>query len=571
MSNRVRSPSAVVNHALESHLYSRSVLNYLPQILRDRALYEPDGIAYRFFNGKSLTPEELSYGDLYNAVSELGLMLKNRGLYRCRALIGCKSHRNFIVAFYACMISGIIAVPVPAPRRKSLADRLQFIAEDSEAGICLFDCDELSDARFVVDGGVIECFDLRMQVPATMRPLPLYECSDEVPAFLQYTSGSTGKPKGVVVSHGNLIYNCFAMQKSFDITRDSSILVALPLFHDMGLIGGVLQALYSGCVGNFLSPYEFIQYPERWLQIISRYRITISGGPNFMFDLAARSPEISVDSGIDLSSWAVAFCGAEPIRPSTIAQFSERFASVGFRPESFVACYGMAEATLLVASGQTRAGPQLDWRNGRQVVCCGNAAEDMEIRIVCPETLEVLPDGADGEIWVRGKSVARGYWNREQTNENVFRAVPLGHTQAFLRTGDIGYVKEEKLYVSGRLKDIIISNGKKFSPHDLEMEAESCHPGVRSNGAIAFSVLHEEDEQLVIVLELKRDWLRKEADWMAIASAVKTVVNKTFGIAVRHVVIIKPGSLPRTSSGKSMRSRCRQDYCNGKLDMCKSL
>lgn len=539
-----------------------------PDIMRERARLQPQRVACRFFSGASLVPQTLTFGELWQQAAALAQVLRTQGLAGQRALLVCKSQQQFVVAFYACLLGGVVAVPSVVPKRRNLLERLQLIADDAQACAVLFDGDEI--AEWTAAGEGLLRFDLRQlsqQGVAVAAAAALPPIDEHAPAFLQYTSGSTGDPKGVVVSHGNLVRNCAVIAEAMEISSSSSLFTALPLFHDMGLVGGVLQLMYSGCVAGFLSPAEFVQYPERWLQIIAKFGVNVSGGPNFMFDLAARAIKDSDLDGIDLSGWRVAFCGAEPIRAATIARFSERFASLGFRAEAFYPCYGMAESTLFITGAQAGTPVRISRRDSVDVVGCGAPRLDTTVEIVDPQTLLRLGEGETGEIWVGGGSVAQGYWRRPELSQQTFRAqIADGDGTAYLRTGDLGFLQDGQLYVTGRLKDLIIVNGRKYSPQDIEHECELAHDALRQAGGAAFGVTSGEVERLVVVFELKRDWLRREEEWPSIRSAVRTRISDQFGVPVADVVLIRPGALPRTSSGKVRRSQCSRDYIDGVLD-----
>ncbi len=542
-----------------------------PELLMQRALLSSEDVACRFFKGALLEAEVLTFGALWEQSAGLAAHLQTLGLSGQRVLLACKGQQQFVVAFYACLLAGVVAVPAATPRREVLQHRLQLIVRDAGARAILFDCDELLHADLIPELDELLKVDLRSgdiapRVQTTDWQPVLPELS--APAFLQYTSGSTGDPKGVVVSHGNLVHNCAAIQDAMEITPKSVLFTALPLFHDMGLVGGVLQLMYSGCAALFLSPSEFVQYPERWLKIISEYGVTISGGPNFMYDLAARTIEPSQIEGVDLSSWNIAFCGAEPIRAATVARFTNRFAAHGFRAQAFYPCYGMAESTLLVTGVQAGSLPTVHRRMDASVLGCGVPRRDTRIEIVDPETLQRVPMGADGEIWVHGASVAQGYWRRPELSEHIFRAKLADDASgdAFLRTGDLGFIHDGQLFVSGRLKDLIILNGRKYSPQDIEDECEQSHGALRQAGGAAFDISGEEGPRLFVVFELRRDWLRRDRDWSDVITAMRAAVHAAYGLPLSEVVLIKPGTLPRTSSGKVRRNQCRMDYLAGRLE-----
>jgi acyl-CoA synthetase (AMP-forming)/AMP-acid ligase II len=539
------------------------------EILLHHAETAPQRPAYRFFQGSSLIPETLSFADVRQLACALAARLQSQGLTGCTALLVCKQQKHFVVAFYACLLAGVIAVPTAPPRRMSLRGRLDLLARDADVRVVISDVDDMLSNASEVVGRNAQLIDVRdclaegdCETLAASWRMP--RLTQDSLAFLQYTSGSTGDPKGVMVGHGNLMQNCAVIQPAMDWNQDTSILTALPLFHDMGLVGGVLESMFIGCVANCMPPAEFVQYPERWLQLISMYGITVSGGPNFMYDLASRVVTDEQIDGCDLGGWRVAFCGAEPIRASTIQRFTDRFSTFGFRPQSFFPCYGMAEATLYISGVAMDSLPKVDSRDGNAVVGCGRANADTEIVIVDAETHQRVADGTIGEIWVRGGSIAQGYWKRPDLSARVFGATIAGEdAPRYLRTGDLGYIKDGDLYVSGRLKDLIILYGKKYAPQDIENTAQNAHPALRVDASIAFGVSDAEKDRLVVVSELQREWLRRSDEWPEIVSAVRRALSMHHGVNLDELVFIKPGALPRTSSGKVRRADARASYaCN---------
>ncbi|MBJ7312357.1 fatty acyl-AMP ligase [Rugamonas sp. CCM 8940] len=545
----------------------------LCDILRQRATAAPDATAYRFFQGADFNCDSLSYGQLWRQAAALALRFQQAHAAHTRLLIVCKSQKNFTVAFFASLLAGMIAVPTALPRRQAFAARLQLLAHDAQVGAVVFDADEMQSCALEVDGLPIGRYDVRDRLDDSAAATAEAAARFVAPAlngasvaFLQYTSGSTGDPKGVVVSHDNLMHNSALIQEAMQITSASSVLTALPMFHDMGLVGGLLQPMYAGCIGHWMTPAEFVQYPERWLQLMSRFRITTSGGPNFMYSLAARSIEAGQIEGVDLSAWRTAFCGAEPIRAATFAHFSERFAAHGFSARAFYPCYGMAESTLFITGKKPDVLPSVCTALGSDVVSCGVSFGDTTVKIVDPDSATALPELAVGEIWVSGRSVAQGYWRRAELTGERFQAALAGQEQgAYLRTGDLGYLKDGELHVTGRLKDLIIAYGKKYAPQDIEEEAERSHAALRESGGAAFSVSGKDGEALVLVCELEREWLRRQPEWSQICAAVRKAVREAHGLVLDDIVFIKPGALPRTSSGKVMRSQCRSDYLSGSL------
>jgi len=546
----------------------------LVDLLHLRASQTPDAVAYRFIQGAALSVTDLRYGELWSLVRRLGDELQVRGLAGTQVLLVCKSQRNFVVAFFACLAAGVVAVPTALPRRKALIGRLQLLLDDAQVSAILSDANEVQ--VLAAGNGALAYMDLEswMQQQAAQPVPPIDASTASTPpsatgiAFLQYTSGSTGDPKGVVVTHANLMSNSATIQQAMGVSAASSVFTALPLFHDMGLVGGVLQPMFAGCVGHCMSPTEFVQYPERWLQIMSAFKISVSGGPNFMYELAARSITDEPIAGCDLSHWKVAFCGAEPIRAETVKLFVSRFEGFGFDASAFYPCYGMAESTLFI-TGKADGRPLSlrEHQGGKQLVGCGMVFGDTEMRIVDPDTRATLPPDEVGEIWVRGTSVAGGYWRRSELSAATFQARLVqddGHS--YLRTGDLGFICDGELYITSRLKDVIIMYGKKYAPQDLEADAEASHEALGERGAAAFSFVREGTERVVVVAELRRAWLRQHEEWPQVVSAVRTAISMAHGLVVDEVVLIRPTTLPRTSSGKVRRAQCRSDYLAALLD-----
>ncbi|MFJ2479054.1 fatty acyl-AMP ligase [Pseudomonas sp. NPDC087598] len=535
----------------------------LSEIIYRRAQEQPEEIAYRFFQG-SQAPVELTFRGVYEKAASLAVRLQQLGLSGERVLLSCKSQRFFIIGFFACLLAGCIAVPAPPPRRKAFNSRMDLLANNAQARGAIYDVEQSGmDATLsLID---MRIWDAAECHAADFLRMPMIH-EDSI-AFLQYTSGSTSDPKGVMVTHGNMVHNCAVIQDGMKITPASSILTALPLFHDMGLVGGVLESMFAGCVSNIMSPAEFVQFPERWLRVISDYNVTISGGPNFMYDLAARAVDTEQLAGCDLSRWQVAFCGAEPIRAGTMAHFTRQMAAFGFKSQAFHPCYGMAEATLYITGKSINLAAEVCTYHGSAVVGCGVTRLGTQVRIVNPASRLALPELEVGEIWVNGASVAAGYWRAPELTEQVFGARIEGENDvAYLRTGDLGYIKNGELFVTGRLKDLIIVYGKKYAPHDIEAQAQASHEALREAGGAAFVLNEGGTDRLLLVFELKREWLRRESEWPAVSKTMCQAVNAVHGVAIDEVVLIKPGSLPRTSSGKVRRNQCRLDYMAGTLE-----
>jgi amino acid adenylation domain-containing protein/non-ribosomal peptide synthase protein (TIGR01720 family) len=554
-------------------------------ILRTRASEYPDRPLYTFQSGDDGERTTLTYGDLDRLVRSLAARLQQEGLAGRRALLLYPPGLEFVAAFLACLDAGVVAVPANPPRINRPMGRLRAIASDATPGAVLTIAALIPESprwvEQVPELAGLPCLatdlagDLEDHADSWRDP----GTGPETLAFLQYTSGSTAAAKGVMVTHGNLLHNSALIQHAFGSTPASRGVFWLPLVHDMGLIGGVLQTLYCGGCSTLLSPVAFLQRPIRWLQAISETGATISGGPNFAYDLCARKVTEQQKGTLDLSTWTVAFNGAEPIRPETLERFAEAFAPCGFRREAFLPCYGLAEATLMVSAGPpvvvSLAGSALD-RNqvvravesepaARRIVGSGRVPDDQTVAIVDPETGTRLPAGRIGEIWVAGPSVALGYWNSPKTTDETFRARLAGTSDGpFLRTGDLGFLQDDALFVTGRLKDLIIICGRNIYPQDIEWTAESAHPALRSGGGAAFGVEIADEERLMIVHEAERV---KAAEAETIIRAIQQAIAAEHELDVHTVCLIKPLSLPKTSSGKVQRRACRERFLAGTLEV----
>jgi acyl-CoA synthetase (AMP-forming)/AMP-acid ligase II len=399
-------------------------------------------------------------------------------------------------------------------------------------------------------------------------------------ALIQYTSGSTGEPRGVALTHANLLANQRAIRDAFDVRPDEVALSWLPLYHDMGLIGAVFQSLHSGATTYLMSPLTFGQWPARWLRAISELGVTVSGGPNFAFQQCVDRVRDDELATLDLSAWDFAYCGAEPVRPRTLEAFCQRFAPAGFRPESLLICYGLAEATLLVAGRRRRSGLRTfaaDRRSleaGRarpgedgdavDLVSVGVPPPEHEVRIIDPVTLTECEPGEIGEIWVRGPSVASGYWRRVEESARTFRATLSGGRTSYLRTGDVGFVDGGELFVTGRLKDLIVVRGRNIHPHDIEDAASASDRAVGAHGAaFALGATADGTDRVVLVQELRRHY---DGELGEIASRIRSGVLASTGVTIDRVVLVRSRRVPLTSSGKVRRRECRRQLLGGELD-----
>ncbi|WP_437547001.1 amino acid adenylation domain-containing protein [Sorangium sp. So ce367] len=561
----------------------------LVALLRRRAEQRPAGHAYTFLLDGETDARSMAYSELDRRARALAAELQAGAQPGERALLLVPPGLDFIAAFFGCLYAGLVAVPVPLPQRKSGLMRVLAIVRDCRPSVVLTtEAFVGAVAMFRDDPSLAELSHLRCMAVDTIRDgqedaWRAPRVTAETVAFLQYTSGSTGTPKGVVLTHGNLLRNELMIQRAFAHTAESVIVGWLPPHHDMGLIGNILQPLYVGVPCIQLAPEHFLMRPRRWLEAISRYRATTSGGPNFAYELCIRKIPPEQREGLDLGSWQVAFNGAEPIRAATLDRFAEAFAPAAFRRDAFYPCYGLAEATLLVSGGAAGAPPVVRSvdraalaqghaafeprrpEDGVSLVGCGGSPAGDAVRIVDPETLRPCKDERIGEIWVAGASVAQGYWERPEETALTFEARLSTGEGPFLRTGDLGFFSRGELYVTGRLKDLIIVRGRNLYPQDIELTAEESHPGLRAGGGAAFSVDVDGEERVVIVQELGRR-APASVEPAELGAAIERAVADRHEVAVHAVVLIKPGSLPRTTSGKVQRRACRAKFLDGSWD-----
>ena len=583
-------------------VYSNSLITQdhfstLVELLIYRAKNQSEQKAYSFLQSVETEAASLTYGELHLQAQAIAASLQALNLGGERALLLYQPGLDFIAAFFGCLYAGVIAVPAYPPRRNQKLSRLQAIAKDAQAKIVLTSKSILDNLQTGSNQEDLEIFglhwlatdELSNELAQAWQP---QELTPNTLAFLQYTSGSTGTPKGVMISHGNLLHNERMIEKAFGHTNKTIVVGWLPVFHDMGLIGNVLQPLYLGVPCILMSPVEFLQKPIRWLQAISHYKATTSGGPNFAYDLCIRKVTPEQLATLDLSSWEVAFTGAEPVRAETLEQFASTFAPCGFRKEAFYPCYGMAETTLIVSGGEKTALPitcnvekaaleqnrivkQHEAQGDTQttLVGCGQSPGDQKAIIVDPQSLTMCASEQVGEIWVAGPSVAQGYWNQPEETEKTFHAY-LADTDIndsatsipFFRTGDLGFLQDGELFITGRLKDVIIIRGQNHYPQDIELTVEKSHPALKPASGAAFAIDFKGSERLVIVQEVERSYLRK-LNVQEILGNVRQAVIAQHGLDIYATVLIKTGSIPKTSSGKIRRQACRTAFLAGTLDV----
>ncbi len=558
----------------------------LVDLLRHRAAHQPGDVGFYYLADGESEEINWTYAELDRRARAIGAWLQSLGVQGERALLLYPAGLDFIAAFFGCLYAGVVAVPAYPPRKNRSLERIEAIANDAEAKVTLT-TQEVFDR---VQGVLAENPNLQSlhwgttdQFPPGMeRDWRQPDVHGDTLAFLQYTSGSTGTPKGVMLSHANLMHNSALICYAFEHTRSGVGVFWLPSYHDMGLIGGILQPMYYGKPNVLMSPMSFLQRPLRWLQAITKYKGTVSGGPNFAYDLCVRRITPEERAHLDLSSWSLAFNGAEPIRPETLAEFTRTFAPCGFHAEAFYPCYGLAEATLMVTGGLKTANPIVrsfeaksiennqavdalpDEEGTRTLVGCGAALLDQEVVIVDPETMTKCPDRRIGEIWVAGPSVAQGYWRQADESAATFRAFLKDTGRGpYLRTGDLGFLHEGELFVTGRLKDLLIIHGRNYYPQDIEQTVEGCHPLLRPAATAAFTVDVSKRERLVVVAEIERGRNRSEAEIDQVFQAIRKSISAEHEIPADAVVLIKAGSIPKTSSGKIQRHACRSGFLRG--------
>jgi amino acid adenylation domain-containing protein len=556
--------------------------------LQSRALYRSDHIAYTFLNfSEEANNATLTYLELDQKARGIATNLRSLNAAGQPVLLLFPPGLDYIAALMGCLYAAAIAVPVYPPKFNRSLQRLQYIVSDAQSTIALTTSSILSkiEATFerTPDLRKLRWLDVEMCLGELDESRTQTPVEAGTLALIQYTSGSTGEPRGVVLTHRNLLHNSALLSSAFEYNSDSHCVSWLPMYHDMGLIGGIIQPLVGGYPCTLMAPNTFLQSPFRWLQAISSHRGTISGGPNFAYDLCVQRISGDMRRSLDLSSWTSAFNGAEVVRAETIEKFSRAFGASGFRREAFYPCYGLAEATLIVSGGRkgeqpvtksVRTDPRESNRvdiapdgegNTRLLVGCGQALLDEHITIVDPETSIRSRPGEVGEIWVSGDSVAQGYWKRPEETTKTFRA-RLADTDEgpFLRTGDLGFLDNDQLFVTGRIKDLIIIRGLNYYPQDIEQTVDWCHPALRQNSNAAFSVEVDGEERLVLVQEINE---RQAVDTAEIIAAIRQAVSEEHGLQAHAVVLIRSRSIPKTSSGKIQRRQCRANYLALELEV----
>ncbi|HYO54523.1 non-ribosomal peptide synthetase [Archangium sp.] len=560
-------------------------------VLRERALRQPEARVFTFLDEEG--ENHITYRELDAGARTVAAMLQRHLVPGERALLLYPPGREYVLGFLGCLYAGVIAVPAYPPEPSRLGrtlPRLRALVADCRATAVLTTSPVLDMLAFLTR----EAPELRAPrwlatdalEPRTADAWSAPSLSSDTLAFLQYTSGSTGTPKGVMLSHRHLLHNSGLISLGFDASPRPVGVIWLPPYHDMGLIGGILQPLYRDIPTVLMSPLFFLQRPLHWLEAISRHGGTVSGGPNFAYELCVRKTTPEQRAALDLRGWEVAFCGAEPIRAEMLDRFAEAFAPAGFRREAFYPCYGLAEGTLIVSGGRRAEPPRVRrfareallrgearapdaGQEGVPMVGCGASLGDQQVRIVDPETREPCAPGRIGEIWLRGASVARGYWERPEDTAHTFQARLAGSGEGpYLRTGDLGVLDGGELFITGRRKDLLIIRGRNHYPQDLELTVERCDPGLRPGCGAAFSVDVEGEERLVVVHEFSnRSGAEPEERTREVIARIRQSLAEQHELGAHAVVLLVPGSIPKTSSGKIQRHACRAAFLEGFLEV----
>ena len=556
-------------------------MSTLVDVLRSRADERGGKVAFAALADDDSIERATTFAELDAMARGIAAELQNRGALGSRLLLLYPPGIDFIAAFMGCLYAGAVAVPSypPLPSRldRGAAARLSTIVKDSAPTLVLTTAAFETRTRTLFDemctGGSPEILVLDLVDNSRAASWVMPDLDAESTAFLQYTSGTTGPPKGVLITHANALHNLGLLDTTLHITDDDIGVNWLPPYHDMGLIGGVLQPIYKGTTVTLMSPISFLQRPSRWLETISRTRATITGGPNFAYEHCLKRITPEQKAGLDLSCWRAALNGADHIKPATLDAFTAAFAECGFSPRAWAPCYGMAEATVFACGGPRgdlplarsfdvdalELGRAVETAAGRQLVPVSIGDGALRIEIVDIDTGTPLVDGHIGEIWLAGDSVAGGYWNDTKATERDLRQ-HIGADGPLFRTGDLGFVQSGELFVIGRISDLIVIGDRTLSPRDIEATAEASEPSLRVDGAAAFMV----DDGIVVLCEVERQSLGK-IDTAAVIEAIRAGIAREHRVEPTSVVLLKPGAIPKTSSGKTQRFACRELFVSGAL------
>jgi acyl-CoA synthetase (AMP-forming)/AMP-acid ligase II len=563
----------------------------LVDLLRHRAQHQPDQLAYQFLEDGKKEATAYTHAELDQQAQAIAALLQQSEARGERALLLYPQGVEVVAAFCGCLYAGVIAIPVPPPdagRMKRALPRLREIVKDAAASYVLstqriIDLFKESDVDFPE-------FDTMTWIDTEQVDLGLADhwqdpqIDKDVLAYLQYTSGSTSVPKGVMLSHYNLMHHSAYLQRACGYTPDGATVTWMPYFHDYGLVEGLIQPLYTGVPCYIMSPLAFVKRPQRWLEAISKYGATHSQAPNFAYDQCVRRVKPAKREGLDLSRWKAAGNAAEPINPRVMREFAEAYAPQGFKWTTFAPAYGLAEATLLVSSKpvgtepmilpvdadaleQSRVALAKAGASRRDTVSCGQLVCETEVVIANPDTgVRCQPDEV-GEIWVADPGVAAGYWKRPDVSRETFGARLAGESGGpYLRTGDLGFMRDGELYITGRIKDLIIIRGTNHYPQDIEWTVQHLSNTLRPDYGAAFSIIDDGEEKLVVVQEVERQH-QLNLNGEELLADIRQAISEVHELQVSAIALVKSGNVLKTSSGKIQRRACRSRFLAGSLDV----
>ncbi len=569
----------------------------LMEAYRRQSFVQPDKVVYRYLAGSVFDSEktiEVTYEELDRRIRNIAHLLQTRNACGKRVVLVYSSGIEYVEAYFACLFSGAIAVPAYPPNAsRFFFPRLDHMIKNSGAEIALSTTETIQSLQ-VSQPDLVNGFNLEWVSTDNLSEYysDLWvepDLNEDTVAFLQYTSGSTSTPKGVIVTHGNLLHNINVIGDCFkplmkEGLSDINGVTWLPPYHDMGLIGGILALPFFGFTANLMSTTAFVKKPLRWLEALSYFKSQISAAPNFAFDYCLKHIPAEEEAKLDLSHMRIIFNGAEPINYRSIERFNERFSVSGLRNEVIYPCYGLAESSLIVTGGPMDASPtvkafnkkslenglieevSIDMPDARSLVGCGSELSDGKVVIVSPETMTACRDNEPGEIWIQSPSVAPGYWEEDAKTKETFQAyIEPDHEGPYLRTGDLGFLYNNELFITGRLKDLIIIQGRNISPTDVERVAENSHLAFRKNSNAAVSVEIDKQEELVVIQEVDKKYM-KQMNTDELISAIRNAVEEEFNLNPYEVVLIRSGTIKKTSSGKIQRHTCREVYLDNSLD-----
>lgn len=580
---------ALPQTALVGESGPNEALTTIADIVAFRAENEPEKEAFTYLIDGENESINWNYRDLKNAVAYVSNEISNKFKKNDRILLMFEPGLAFIAAYLATISCGAIAVPCHPPMGSRQIKRLLDMIQNCQPSVILYsDFIQKSSPQLSQFTSMAQAMGIQLvavDVPANpveqkwLRP----ELNPDDLAMLQYTSASTGNPKGVMVTQENLVKNCAAIYHWLGEHPARKGCIWLPPYHDMGLLGGIMQPLYAGFPLVFMSPMHFVQKPLRWLKALSDHRLTTTGAPNFALQLCVDevSEEDIEKANLDLSCVREIFCGSEPINPQTVAAFEKKYREYGLSKTALNPCYGLAEATLFVSGKPAlhslktstfsmqnidmgKVESPVNLSDERNIVSCGLAGKELDIRIVNPETHELLTENNVGEVWISGPSIAKGYWRQKELTETAFGNTIEGIDGSFYRTGDLGFFSTNELYITGRIKEVVIIRGRNLYPQDIERCALSSSDLLSNSMAAAFAVPGEATENLVLVIACRQNM--DESSMADIRVKIENAIRNEFNVTPFHIHIGPRKTIPRTTSGKIQRTACKDLYLKGKLE-----